>query len=61
MINFKNIYRVNCQNILGSEEPTDEDIQKSVVLQLSIRTRNQLRYKMAYYFGNKPKEDTIET
>ena len=61
MINFKNVYRVNCQKIMGSEKPTDEDIQKSVVLQLSIRTRNQLRDKMAYYFGNKPKEDTIET
>lgn len=60
MLCFKNIHKVGCQKIFGSEKPTDEDIQKSIVLQLSIKTRNQLRDKMAYYFGNKPKEDKIE-
>jgi hypothetical protein len=60
MMCFKNVYRVNCQKIFGSEKPTDETIQKSIVLQLSIKARNQLRDKMAFYFGNKPKEDRLD-
>jgi hypothetical protein len=57
MINFKTIYRVNCKYIVKPNIPTDEAVLGSIVLQLSIETRNLLRQKMAHYFGNPPPED----
>jgi hypothetical protein len=60
MIDFKNIHHLNCEKIFGPEKVTDEKILGSIVLQLSIRTRNELRDKMAYYFGNPPDEDRID-
>jgi hypothetical protein len=61
MINFKTTYRVQCQSIVKPEKPTDPSILGSIVLQLSIDTRNQLREKMAHYFGKPPPEDLIIT
>lgn len=63
MINFKAIYRVNCEDVTSSKpgKPASEAILSSIVLQLSIETRNLLRQKMAYYFGKPPPEDEVET
>ena len=63
MINFKAIYRVNCEDITSSQKPgkpASDDVLNSIVLRLSIETRNLLRQKMAYYFGKVPKEDEAE-
>lgn len=63
MINFKAIYRVNCEDITSSQKAgksASDDILSSIVLRLSTENRNQLRQKMAYYFGKTPKEDETE-
>lgn len=60
MINFKNIYQVHCDKIVGADKPLDEVIRQSIVLQLSIKTRNQLREKLSNYFRKRPEEDEIE-
>jgi hypothetical protein len=57
MINFKNIYQLSCDKIVTAGKPLDEVIKKSIVLQLSKTTRNQLREKLSYYFRKKPAED----
>jgi hypothetical protein len=54
IINFKAIYQVSCNRILKPEKPSDPNILGSIVLQLSMETRNQLREKIANYFGNNP-------
>lgn len=59
--NFKNIFRVNCDKIVTADKPLDEIIKQSIVLQLSIKTRNQLREKLSNYFGKRPAEDVVET
>jgi len=58
MINFKNIYHVNCQKVFDPNKTIDESILRSIVLQLSKKTRNELREKMADYFGEIPDEDS---
>lgn len=60
MLNFKNIYHVNCEKVSDPGKTIDESIQRSIVLQLSKKTRNELREKMADYFGEIPEEDTTE-
>jgi len=58
MINFKNIYHVNCEKVFDPKKPIDESILRSIILQLSKKTRNELREKMADYFGAIPDEDS---
>ena len=63
MMNFKAIYRVKCEDITSSQKAgksASDDILRSIVLRLSIETRNQLRQKMANYFGKTPKEDETD-
>jgi hypothetical protein len=57
MVNFKNIYHLNCQKIFASDKEADESVFKSIVVRLSVKTRNELRNKMAHYFGKIPAED----
>jgi hypothetical protein len=61
IIDFKKSYRVDCQSIVKPERPTDQSVLGSIVLQLSKKTRNQLRDKMAYYIGKPPEEDLPDT
>lgn len=61
MIDFKNVSHVNCERISPPEKATDQKILGSKVLQLAIGTRNELRDKMAFYYGYPPIEDRIET
>lgn len=60
MIDFKNIYHVNCDKIFPPEKAIDAKVFGSKVLQLAIRTRNELRDKMAFYYGYPPIEDRID-
>jgi hypothetical protein len=48
MIDFKNIYHVNCDKVSPPEKATDAKVLGSKILQLTIRTRNELRDKMAF-------------
>lgn len=57
MIDFKSIYHVECEKISKPDKELDEKVSRSKILQLSIKTRNELRDKMAFYFGNPPDED----
>ena len=57
IIDFKNISHVSCMEIVGSEKPITEKVLSSIVLQLSEKTRAELRNKMGYYFGRTPEED----
>jgi len=56
MIDFKNIYKINCAKILS---PTDSPLTIKK-LQLSIQVRGELRDKLSYYYGRVPKEDKIK-
>jgi hypothetical protein len=60
MINFKNIFHVNCDKVSDPQKIIDDSILGSKVLQLSIKTRNELREKMADYFGTPPAEDIVD-
>jgi hypothetical protein len=60
MIDFKNIYHVSCAKISPPEKETDPKVLGSKILQLAIRTRNELRDKMALYYGYLPIEDRID-
>jgi hypothetical protein len=60
MINFKNIYHVNCEKVFDQGKAIDQSILDSIALQLSIETRNELRDKMAAYFGERPDEDIVD-
>lgn len=60
MIDFKSIYHINCRKILKPDKELDETILKSKVLQLSIGTRNELRDKLSFYYGNPPDEDRTD-
>ncbi len=53
MVDFKNVYQVNCPLI---KKPNNVPIE-SKRLQLSIDTRKELRDKIAYYYGRTPAED----
>ena len=55
MIDFKNIYKLNCEKI---NTPEDAPID-SKCLQLSNQVRNELRDKISYYYARVPKEDKI--
>lgn len=55
MIDFKNIYKVNCDKIKSAENAP----LGTKCLQLSIQTRSELRDKIAYYYARIPKEDRV--
>jgi hypothetical protein len=55
MIDFRNIYRLNCKKIVN---PKNFPLE-SKCLQLTIGTRSELRYKIANYYSRVPKEDKI--
>ena len=55
MIDFRNLYKFNCDKIIR----TPENPLEAKCSQLSIQTRAELRNKMAKYFGRAPKEDII--
>lgn len=59
MINFKNIYHLNCEKISTIKNMANEEILRSICIQLSIKTRNALRDKMSFYFRNRPEEDRM--
>lgn len=55
MIDFRNSHKVSCEKIITPENAPLE----SKVLQLSIRTRSELREKIADYYARIPKEDRV--
>ncbi len=57
VVDFKKIYRVNCEGI--HKKTIQNEILSSKRLQLSIEARNSLRLKMAHYFGDIPEEDRV--
>jgi len=57
MIDFRKLYRVDCPAI---RSPTDCPLSVKI-LQLSIQARQELRDKLAYFFGRKPLEDSFPT
>lgn len=55
MVDFKDIYRVNCEKIKrDANAPAGMKL-----LQLTVATRQKLRDKLALYFGRPPKEDRL--
>jgi len=60
MIDFKKIFHIKCPRIKSPRDPIDQLIKTSKVLQLSISARNDLRNKLATFFGNIPMEDRVE-
>jgi hypothetical protein len=61
MIDFRNIYTIRCGLIKRVEKMGQEEavILDSKCLQLSESTREELRNKLAYYFGRVPDEDLV--
>jgi len=55
MIDFRNIYKINCSQIKTPEKVPIE----SKVLELSIQARANLREKLSYYYGRVPEEDLL--
>ncbi len=55
MIDFRNIYKLNCKKIVTPQNSPLE----SKYLQLSIQTRSELRDKIAFYYARVPEEDKI--
>ena len=62
MVDFRNIQTIRCDLIQSREKTKKEDKQilASKCLQLSKPTREDLRQKLAYYFGRPPLEDELE-
>jgi len=55
MIDFRNTYKLSCDKI---HSPTNAPLH-SKVLQLSVKTRSELRDKVTFYFARIPQEDKI--
>lgn len=55
MINFKNSYKIKCGKI-NSAKNSPLEIKR---LQLSIKSREELRQKVAHFFARVPQEDQI--
>ncbi|KKN58641.1 hypothetical protein LCGC14_0550080 [marine sediment metagenome] len=60
MIDFRNIYCINCDKIGNPGEEIENNLLNSKILQLTIETRKDLRDKLSNYYGRTPKEDEIE-
>jgi hypothetical protein len=56
MIDFKNTYKINCKKII-SPESSPLNIK---CMQLSIKTREELRKKLSEYYRRIPEEDKIK-
>lgn len=56
MIDFKDTYKINCKKII-SPENSPLDIKR---MQLSIKTREELRKKLSEYYRRIPEEDIIK-
>lgn len=55
MIDFKHLHCIRCEKI----KKADQAPLETKCLQLTIETREQLRNKIAEYYGRVPKEDSI--
>jgi len=55
MVDFKDIFRVNCAKINRNAKAPDG----MKILQLDVLTRQSLRNKLASYFGREPEEDRL--
>jgi len=55
MTDFRNTYKLCCDKI---NSPTDAPLE-SKILQLSLKTRSELREKVSAYYGKVPLEDKI--
>jgi hypothetical protein len=55
MIDFKNIYKIECDKIISAKNAP----LNSKCLQLSIQTSSELRDKVAYYYARIQREDRI--
>lgn len=55
MIDFRNAFKVSCEKIITPKNAPLE----SKFLQLSIKSRSELRDKLAYYYARVPKEDML--
>lgn len=55
MIDFRNTYRLNCEKII-SPKNCPLELKR---LQLSVKTRSELREKISKYFSRPPDEDLI--
>jgi hypothetical protein len=62
MVDFRNIQTIRCELIQSREKTKEEntEILASKCLQLSKSTREELRQKLAHYFGRRPLEDELE-
>ena len=54
MISFKDITKINCENIQRGGQGLETKI-----LELSVAAREQLRNKIAYFYGRTPEEDRL--
>lgn len=55
MVDFKDIFKVECKHIIrDAAAPAD-----SKILQLSIKSRDELRDKLLRYFGRRAEEDLV--
>jgi len=57
MVDFKKSFRVNCNDL--NKSSLKPNILDSKIAQLTIETRNQLREKLGFFFGEVPSEDQI--
>ena len=55
MIDVANTYKMNCDKIIRNQ-PAPANVK---CLQLSVQTRQELRDKVAYYYGRIPEEDKV--
>lgn len=55
MIDFKNIYKIDCGTI---KSPTQAPLE-SKCLQISKQARSELRDKISYYYARVPVEDMV--
>lgn len=55
MVNFSHIFNVDCNKLMNRNYNPED----SKILQLSIPTREELRRKLAFYYGHIPAEDKL--
>jgi hypothetical protein len=55
MIDFKTIYKIDCNQIDRDKDPPAE----IKLLQLTVQTREELRRKLSLYYGQIPEEDLL--
>jgi len=55
LLDFRRIHRIECDKVANAKQAPLEP----KLLQISIETRGELRDKLAWYFGRRPKEDIL--